>query len=120
MRDVLGRMARAGRSPMHTLNVAKARAAYEVGSGMLEIPRPVLARAQDFSIVTRDGHELPARLYTPSAAKLPVLVYFHGGGFTIGSIATHDVLCRQLATWRAAPWFRLTTVWRPYTSFPSP
>jgi acetyl esterase len=28
---------------------------------------------------------------------LPVLVYFHGGGFTIGNIETHDALCRQLA-----------------------
>ena len=40
---------------------------------------------------------LPARLYAPSAEALPVLVYFHGGGFTIGSIATHDTLCRQLS-----------------------
>lgn len=37
------------------------------------------------------------RLVAPSAEPLPVLVYFHGGGFTIGNIATHDSLCRQLA-----------------------
>ena len=97
MRDVLDRMARATRMPIHTLTVAKARAAYEVGSGMLEIPRPALARVQDFTIAARDGHALPARLYAASPSELPVLLYFHGGGFTIGSIATHDVLCRQLA-----------------------
>ena len=97
MRDVLSRMARADRPPFHTLTPLQARSAYEAGSGVLEIPRPVLARVEDFSIPVRDGHAVPARLYAPSAEKLPVLVYFHGGGFTIGSIATHDVLCRQLS-----------------------
>ncbi|MFC5523373.1 alpha/beta hydrolase [Polaromonas jejuensis] len=96
MRDVLSRMARADRPPFHTLTPSQARAAYEAGSGVLEIPKPALARVEDFSIPARDGHALPARLYAPSTQGLPVLLYFHGGGFTIGSIATHDVLCRQL------------------------
>jgi acetyl esterase len=97
MRDILSRMARAGRAPFHTLTPAQARAAYEAGSGVLDISRPVLSRVEDFSIPARDGHALPARLYAPSYEKLPVLLYFHGGGFMIGSIATHDVLCRQLS-----------------------
>lgn len=97
MRDVISRMARAGRPPFHTLTPAQARAAYEAGSGVLDIPRPVLKRVEDFSIPARDGYTLPARLYAPSHEALPVLLYFHGGGFTIGSIASHDVLCRQLS-----------------------
>lgn len=97
MRDVLSRMARANRPPFHTLTPSLARAAYEAGSGVLELPKPVLARVHDFSIPVRDGYAVPARLYAPSAEKLPVLMYFHGGGFTIGSIATHDGLCRQLS-----------------------
>lgn len=97
MRDVLRRMAKAERPPMHTLTPAQARAAYEAGAGVLEIPRPNLKRVEDFSLPARDGHALPARLYAPSAERLPALLYFHGGGFTIGSIATHDVLCRQLS-----------------------
>ena len=97
MRDVVGRMARAQRPPFHTLTPSQARAAYEAGSGVLELPKPVLARVQDFGIPVRDGHVVAARLYAPSAEKLPVLLYFHGGGFTIGSIATHDGLCRQLS-----------------------
>jgi acetyl esterase len=43
--------------------------------------------------------DIPLRLYRPAdatAAPLPVLVYFHGGGWTIGDLDTHDVLCRQL------------------------
>ena len=97
MRDVLGRMERANRPPFHTLTPDLARAAYEAGSGVLELPKPVLALVRDFGIPVRDGHCVPARLYAPSAEKLPVLLYFHGGGFTIGSIDTHDGLCRQLS-----------------------
>lgn len=97
MRDVISRMVRAGRPAFHTLTATQARAAYEAGAGVLEIPKPVLARVEDFSIPAGDGHALPARLYAPSGDRLPVLLYFHGGGFTIGSIASHDILCRQLS-----------------------
>ena len=97
MRDILRRMAKAGRPPLHTLTPAQARAAYEAGSGVLEIPKPLLTRVEDFSIPTRDGHAMRARLYAPSADTLPVLLYFHGGGFTIGSLDTHAILCRQLS-----------------------
>jgi acetyl esterase len=49
-------------------------------------------------LAARDGHAMPARLYAPrSNAALPVLLYIHGGGFTVGSLTTHDVLCRQLS-----------------------
>ncbi len=104
MRSVLERMGRAGKPPLHTLPPAQARAAYEVGAGVLESPKPALARVEDFSIPARDGHALPARLYVDAAgqggaqrASPPWLLYFHGGGFTVGSIATHDTLCRELA-----------------------
>ena len=98
MRSVIDRMARAGRPPLHTLPPAQARAAYEAGSGVLEIPKAELPRVQDLHIPARDGAALPARLYAPSGdAGLPLLLYLHGGGFTIGSVATHDVLCRELA-----------------------
>ena len=96
MRDVLTRMARAQRPPFHTLTPGQARAAYEAGSSVLELSKQVLARVQDFGIPVRDGHGVAARLYAPSSEKLPVLLYFHGGGFTIGSIASHDGLCRRL------------------------
>ncbi len=97
MCDVLSRITRAARPPFHTLTAPAARAVYEAGSEVLEMPRPALARVEDFSIRARDGHALPARLYAASAERLPVLLFFHGGGFTIGSIATHDVLCRRLS-----------------------
>ncbi|ACM33447.1 Alpha/beta hydrolase fold-3 domain protein [[Acidovorax] ebreus TPSY] len=100
MRNVIDGMARAGRPPLHTLSPAQARAAYELGAGVLELPKAALPRVEDLRIPARDGTPLPARLYAPTASDaqaLPLLLYLHGGGFTIGSIATHDVLCRELA-----------------------
>lgn len=97
MRGVLERMARAQRMPLQAMPVATARLAYEAGAGVLEVPRAALPRMQDFTISARDGHRLPARLVAPNHAALPVLLYLHGGGFTIGSVETHDILCRELA-----------------------
>ncbi|MGO4391621.1 alpha/beta hydrolase [Variovorax sp. M-6] len=97
MASVVERMARAGRPPLHSLTPADARAAYEKGAGVLEVPKPQLARVEDHSVPARDGHALPVRLYAPSSDVLPLLLFFHGGGFTVGSIATHDTLCRVLS-----------------------
>ena len=97
MHHVLDRMARAGQVPLHALLPTQARLAYEAGAGMLDVPAVKLARIESFTLPARDGFEIPVRLYAPSSDKLPVLIYFHGGGFTIGSLATHDVLCRSLS-----------------------
>ncbi len=99
MRAVLERMARVSAPPLHTLTAVQARAAYEAGAGVLEVPRATLRRVQDFHIPARDGYLMPARLYADAEGEgpWPWLLYLHGGGFTIGSIATHDTLCRELA-----------------------
>ncbi|QXL85853.1 alpha/beta hydrolase [Comamonas sp. NLF-1-9] len=98
MRAVLKGMARAARPLLHTLEPAAARAAYAAGAGVLEIDPAQLARVQELRLPARDGARLPARLYAPDASQaLPLLLYLHGGGFTIGSVQTHDVLCRELA-----------------------
>jgi acetyl esterase len=97
MRSVLERMARAGYPPIYTLTAREAKASYEAGAGVLEVPKAQLARVENFSIPSRDGQPLPARLYASSRDTLAVLLFFHGGGFTIGSIASHDVLCRELS-----------------------
>lgn len=100
MRGVLDRMARAGHAPMYALSAAQAKAFYEAGAGVLDIAPHALPRVEDHALMARDGHTIPVRLYAPtpqvSAQPLPVLLYFHGGGFTVGSIATHEPLCRHL------------------------
>jgi acetyl esterase len=97
MADLLDSIKRANRPPFYALSVPEARAAYVAASEILELPRAPLARVQDFCIPSDDGHPMPARLYAPSTEVLPVLLYLHGGGFTIGNLETHDSLCRQLA-----------------------
>lgn len=96
MRKVLDAMARASHVPLHALTPQQARAAYEASADVLELPRHKLARVEDLRIPVRDGTEIGARLYAPEVGAQGVLVYFHGGGFTVGSVDTHDGLCRRL------------------------
>lgn len=97
MRGLLDRIRRAGQPAFPTLSAAEARALYARGAEVLDLPRAPLARVENLTVPADDGTPLPARLYAPSAAALPVLLYCHGGGFTIGGLETHDSLCRQLA-----------------------
>jgi acetyl esterase len=120
MAGVVERMARAGHPSLDQLTPDEAKASYEKGAGVLEVQTPALERVDDFTIPARDGFAIPARLYAPSAtAVLPALVYFHGGGFTVGNIRTHDTLCRVLSSksgcavvsvdYRLAPAFKFPT-----------
>ncbi|MCO5124380.1 MAG: alpha/beta hydrolase [Rhizobacter sp.] len=97
MRNVLDRIRRANRPPFHTLSPAEARAAYAAGAEVLDLPRAPLARVEELSLPGGDGRPRAARLYANSHARLAVLLFLHGGGFTIGGLETHDSLCRQLA-----------------------
>jgi acetyl esterase len=56
-----------------------------------------VARVEDHT-VPGPGGDIPVRLYSPAEeAVLPVVVYFHGGGWCIGNITSHDGVCRKLA-----------------------
>jgi acetyl esterase len=92
MAGVLERIRRANRPPFHAQTPAEARAAYQAGAEILDLPRAALPRVEDLAVAGR-----PARLYAAGHGALPVLLYLHGGGFVIGGLETHDSLCRQLA-----------------------
>jgi len=97
MAGLLQRIQRAQRRPIHAMTPAEARQAYESAAEILDLPRAPLQRVLDFHVPARDGTPLAARLYADSHATLPAMLYLHGGGFVIGSLETHDSLCRQLA-----------------------
>ena len=81
------------------LSPADARATYLAMASVLEMPDVPIGKTEDISIPGPAG-DIPARIYRPVAgggAALPCLVFFHGGGFVIGDLDTHDVLCRTLA-----------------------
>ena len=60
-------------------------------------PRVPVAQIEDRSIPGPLG-EIPIRIYKPSnATDLPMLLFYHGGGWVLGDIETHDCLCRSLA-----------------------
>ena len=84
--------------PVHTLTAAEARRLYRERRGFTQPDPPSLPEVRELSM-PGPGGALPLRLYRPRAGAeaLPLLVYFHGGGWTIGDLDTHDVLCRQLA-----------------------
>ena len=64
--------------------------------------------------------EIPARFYKSSDRELPVMMHFHGGGFVLGNLDTHDGFCRKFANRAAcavvAVEYRKAPVWR----FPTP
>ena len=114
MAELLARIQRANRPPFHSLTPREARIAYRMGAEILDLPRAPLARVQDLEVAAR-----PARLYAPSEARLPVLLYLHGGGFTIGDLETHDSLCRQLALRSGAAVLALDYRLAPEHRFPA-
>jgi acetyl esterase len=83
--------------PLDTMPVAEARVLRE--GMMLQRPRreePV-ARVEDW-MIPGSGLGIPARVFTPSgeAGPLPILVFFHGGGWVFGTLETHGDICRTL------------------------
>jgi len=82
--------------PFNEMSVAEARAAITALATAAGAPEPV-AQVEDRTIPGPAG-EIPIRVYRPEGQEaLPVLVYFHGGGWVIGNLETHDPLCRHLA-----------------------
>lgn len=84
--------------PMHTLSVEQARREFEQTSAILDPSPPGSVAVTELTVTARDGHVLPARLYrAPGTAQLPAIVYIHGGGYVVGSLDSHDSICRRLA-----------------------
>ncbi len=98
-RAVLELIIKSGRPPYHQLSPKEARQLFrETRPASTPVPpeigvvRNVLAEGRHAAV--------PLRVYRPAGVAattlLPGLVYFHGGGWVIGDLDTHDVLCRQL------------------------
>ncbi|WP_460423080.1 alpha/beta hydrolase [Pseudomonas sp. ZL2] len=83
------------------------------------IPGPVMAEVRDLRVAGAAG-ELDARLYRPlDQDNLPLLVFFHGGGFVIGTLETHDHLCRALASATGAVVVSIAYRLAPEARFPA-
>ena len=90
---LLERVARSPLPPYHTVAPFVARRIYRDTRAALAPMAPALPEVRLLAF-----HNFAMRVYRPVAGEvMPALVYFHGGGWTIGDVDTHDALCRQLA-----------------------
>jgi acetyl esterase len=99
-RALINLMQERGVPPTHTLSPTDARRFYRERRSFTQPDAPQVAFVQDLQATGPHG-AIPLRLYKPlsetAGRALPVLVYFHGGGWVIGDLDTHDTLCRELA-----------------------
>lgn len=93
---LLEMIAQLGGPALNEMEPADARVAAEGFVELAGTPEPV-AQVQD-RVIPGPAGDIPVRLYTPEGAgPFPILVYFHGGGWVIGSLETVDAACRSLA-----------------------
>ena len=92
-------MVEKGVPPVYTLTPTEARESYRSRRTFTQPDAPEVFKVED-KVASANGLNVPVRVYHPPAAQtqknLPGLVYLHGGGWTIGDLDTHDVLCRSL------------------------
>lgn len=82
--------------PLHRLTPAKARLLAVAETALLAPPEP-MAKTEDRRVPGYGGW-IPIRIYVPEAAQtLPVLVYYHGGGWVLGDLGTHDGITTAIA-----------------------
>ena len=96
-RKMLDAIAASGEPSLETLPVAEARRVADARVIRTNFPPEPVANVWEERI-DGPGGKLRLRLYCPRRdAALPVLLYFHGGGWTVGNLDTHDPHCRRLA-----------------------
>ena len=88
--------------PGPKMSEAGAQVARETFVGLMQLvgPKDVPVGKTENLTVPGPGGPIPIRVYTPVAAgrdPMPALIYYHGGGWVIGNIETHDGLCRMMA-----------------------
>jgi acetyl esterase len=88
-----------GAPPTHTLSPERARADLRAQVPAVSGPLASVARVDDRMVPSAAGAlAIAVRVYTPAGpGPFPGIVYYHGGGFVIGDLETHDPLCRQIA-----------------------
>ena len=86
--------------PLDQLPADLVRAGYRMQRQSQDQNAPKDVAARDFAVPGPHG-DIPVRVYTPADVATPsgLLVYFHGGGWVIGDLDTHDGHCRRMAAW---------------------
>lgn len=117
--DLLRRTRTRARQPLSGLSVEQARkfpSWYELLFG----PAPRLAVMRDVRIPSLDGQQLHARLYADDAEADSLVVYFHGGGWVLGSVAAFEPCTALLARRTGAALLSVDYRLAPEHAFPTP
>jgi acetyl esterase len=89
------------RPPYEKLTPSEARALFLANREVLSPEPQKVAEIRQLAAPRADGAAVPLRLYrpiaSPPATLSPGLVFFHGGGWVLGDLETHDTMCRHLA-----------------------
>ncbi len=97
---VLDMIKAAGRPPFEQLTPDEARQAYMNSRKLLQPVPEEVAESRD-TVAPGPHGDIPVRLYRPAgteaSAVLPALIYYHGGGWLLGGLDSHDVVCRRFA-----------------------
>jgi acetyl esterase len=95
---LLAAIERRGRPPYEQMSLEEGRAEMLRGAVLAGGRPPALSRVSELTVKGAAG-SLPARHYVPFASPdpQPLIVFFHGGGFSQGGLESHDVACRLLA-----------------------
>ena len=121
-RQFMQLMADNGVKPVHTLTAAAARAAYLQRRSLSQPASESVAQTHDHTL-THNGVSLGIREYRPlgsqAAAVLPALLFFHGGGWTVGDLDTHDTVCRSLCNASGSAVFAVDYRLGPEAPFPA-
>lgn len=115
VKALLERVARSPLPPYHTVPAFVARRIYRDTRSALA---PKAPEVPDVKLLVLENR-IAVRVYRPSSDILPALVFFHGGGWTIGDLDTHDVLCRQLAAGARCAVFSVDYRLAPENPFPA-
>jgi acetyl esterase len=120
VRSFLDALAARGGKPIYKLPYAEARKVLDdLQSAPVEKPP---ARIEDIVIPEGPAGEIPARIVRPMnvQGKLPAVMYFHGGGWILGNMNTHDRLIRELANEAQAAVIFVNYTPSPEAKFPVP
>ncbi|HYN33867.1 MAG TPA: alpha/beta hydrolase fold domain-containing protein [Ilumatobacteraceae bacterium] len=116
---LLDAMAELGLPPIESMSVDDARAFMEA-SGAMSPPGPDVGEVVDGTLPGADGSELEYRLYRPaSPGPHPIVAYFHGGGWVLGSHTSDDALCRDLCSQSDAVFVSVNYRHAPEARFPA-
>ena len=119
---LLERAAMSPLPPYYEVPPAVARRLYRDSRAALTPDSPVVDSVQ-LRLAPGPAGPVPVRHYRPKGAakdeRLPALVYYHGGGWVIGDLDTHDVLCRTLANLARCVVFSVEYRKAPEAPFPA-